>query len=52
MIVSPLVIGVDRHTVESGERGLIIETATAMEVDPRALDHIAWRAVSGRELVD
>ncbi len=31
---------------------LISETAKAMKVDPRALDHIAWRAASGRELVD
>lgn len=33
-------------------RELMTETAKAMEVDPRALDHIAWRAASGRELVD
>ena len=31
---------------------LITETAKTMNVDPRALDHIAWRAASGRELVD
>lgn len=33
-------------------RELMTETAKAMNVDPRALDHIAWRAASGRELVD
>ncbi|UVI34735.1 hypothetical protein [Brevibacterium spongiae] len=33
-------------------RELMTETAKAMKVDPRALDHIAWRAASGRELVD
>ena len=33
-------------------RDLMTETAKAMDVDPRALDHIAWRAASGRELVD
>ncbi|MCT1448888.1 hypothetical protein M3G43_16665 [Brevibacterium casei] len=31
---------------------LITKTAEEMNVDPRALDHIAWRAASGRELVD
>lgn len=31
---------------------LITETAKSMNVDPRALDHIAWRAASGRELID
>lgn len=31
---------------------LITKTAESMNVDPRALDHIAWRAASGRELVD
>lgn len=31
---------------------LITETAKVLNVDPRALDHIAWRAASGRELVD
>ncbi|AMT94284.1 hypothetical protein A2T55_11255 [Brevibacterium linens] len=33
-------------------RDLMTQTAKAMDVDPRALDHIAWRAASGRELVD
>lgn len=31
---------------------LLTRTAESMGVDPRALDHIAWRAASGRELVD
>lgn len=31
---------------------LMTRTAQVMKVDPRALDHIAWRAASGRELVD
>lgn len=31
---------------------LLTETAKAMDVEPRALDHIVWRAASGRELVD
>lgn len=31
---------------------LITETAKTLNVDPRALDHIAWRAASGRELKD
>lgn len=31
---------------------LIMETAKAMDVSPRTLDHIAWRAASGRELTD
>lgn len=31
---------------------LMTRTAQVMNVDPRALDHIAWRAASGRELVD
>ncbi|GAA1645174.1 heme peroxidase [Brevibacterium sanguinis] len=36
----------------SRARELIMRTAEKMQVDPRALDHIAWRAASGRELVD
>lgn len=37
-----------------GERAvdLLTETAKALDVEPPALDHIAWRAASGRELVD
>lgn len=31
---------------------LLGQTATAMGVDPRVLDHIVWRAASGRELTD
>lgn len=31
---------------------LITETANAMNVSPRTLDHVAWRAASGRELTD
>lgn len=31
---------------------LITETAKALDVSPGALDHIAWRAASGRELTD
>lgn len=31
---------------------LITKTAEAMDVSPRTLDHIAWRAASGRELTD
>lgn len=31
---------------------LIMETARAMNVSPRTLDHIVWRAASGRELTD
>lgn len=31
---------------------LITQTAEALDVNPRTLDHIAWRAASGRELTD
>ena len=31
---------------------LMTQTAKRMNVDARALDHIAWRAASGRELID
>ena len=31
---------------------LVNETAVQLNVDPRALDHIMWRAASGRELTD
>lgn len=31
---------------------LITEAAKAMNVSPRTLDHIAWRAASGRDLTD
>lgn len=31
---------------------LITQTAEALDVNPRVLDHIVWRAASGRELTD
>jgi|SRR5699024_7540076 len=46
------VLGEETDLAGSRAVELITETAKTMNVDPRALDHIAWRAASGRELVD
>jgi hypothetical protein len=54
MILRFLAHALGEETELDGRRAveLITETAKAMSVDPRALDHIAWRAASGRELTD
>ncbi|WP_350269043.1 hypothetical protein AAFP32_10155 [Brevibacterium sp. CBA3109] len=54
MILRFLAHALGEQTELDGQRAveLITETAKTMNVDPRALDHIAWRAASGRELVD
>ena len=54
MILRFLAHALGEETELDGRRAveLITETAKTMNVDPRALDHIAWRAASGRELTD
>jgi hypothetical protein len=54
MILRFLAHALGEETELDGRRAveLITETAKKMNVDPRALDHIAWRAASGRELTD
>lgn len=54
MIFRFLAQALGEETELDGQRAveLISQTAKTIGVDPRALDHIAWRAASGRELVD
>lgn len=54
MIFRFLAQALGEETELDGQRAveLMTQTAKTMNVDARALDHIAWRAASGRELVD
>lgn len=54
MIFRFLAQALGEETELDGQRAveLMTQTAKRMNVDARALDHIAWRAASGRELVD
>lgn len=45
-------LGEDAELSEDRAIDLLEATANRIGVDPRALDHIAWRAASGRELTD
>ena len=45
-------LGEDADLNEGRAIDLLEATAERIGVDPRALDHIAWRAASGRELTD